>query len=93
MPRLGIHIAPHNHERLQRVTMELGTTQSELLAAVVSVMSDEEIKNMLARYRELGKIEAELEQVAKDNILQLIRGKSPEDLKKILAAAQKAGKS
>lgn len=91
--RIGIGVNDATRERLRVVTQSLQVSQSRLVSAIVSVMSNEEIRTVLARYDRLTKIEGEIRQIADQSMLGYIRGKSVADLETMLAAARNAGKA
>jgi hypothetical protein len=91
LKRFGLALKPEHKERLDAVTATHGCSQSELMAATVTVLSDAEIASMLERYRKTRAIEKELRKTADQRLLAFLKGKSPEDLEKMLQAAQKAG--
>ena len=89
--RIGIALTKLQHERLRTVVLRLQTTQTKLVAAMTSVMSDAELKTLLDRYDRLVEIEREIRKVADANMLQYIKGRSVEELQQMLEAARAAG--
>ena len=88
-PRIGILLSQHNYERLKSVCLRLDVSQSKLLSAVVSVMSDAEIRAVVDRYEKLQTLEKSLRSIADANMLEYIRGKSVAELEAMVAAANK----
>lgn len=89
--RIGIGLHDHVHKRMVGVTSKLGVSQARLVSAVVSALSEAEITTILHRYDQITAIEEEIRSSADANMMAYLRGKSLEDLQRILLAAQTAG--
>jgi aspartyl/asparaginyl beta-hydroxylase (cupin superfamily) len=86
--RIGLLLQDHEMERLQSLCANLGTTQSNILAAAVSCLTEAEVKDLIDRFHELQNIETELCQISNLETLKLLRSKTLPELRKILAAAK-----
>lgn len=89
--RIGLGLQEHVHKRLVAITSKLDTSQTRLMSAVVSALSEVEINAILHRYDQITAIEEEIRSAADANMMAYLRGKSLEDLQRILVAAQTAG--
>ena len=89
--RLGIATTPEIHQRAQDFTAKTGVSQSKLMNAILSVLSVDEVHDIVKRYDELLEIERELRQAADEQFLTYIRGKSVAELKQMLQAVREAG--
>lgn len=89
--RIGLGLQEHVHKRLVALTHKLDTSQTRLMSAVVSALSETEINAILRRYDQITAIEEEIRSSADANMMAYLRGKSLEDLQRILKAAQEAG--
>lgn len=88
--RIGIGLQEHQLERLRSICGETGATQNGLFAAMASVCSVAEVKDILARYEQLQLIESDLRQTADASLLSYIRGRSLEELRTMVAASKAA---
>jgi hypothetical protein len=89
--RIGLILNSDQHERLRDITTRFETTQSRLLQALVSVMGDNEIRNLLDRYAELEQLERDMRVAADRRLLGYIRGKTVDELRSLVAASRRAG--
>lgn len=88
--RIGIWMPTERLERLRVITEKFDISRSRLISAICAVMTDRELTDVIARFHKLEEIEVELRETADQNMLDYIRGKSPEDLERMLAAAKAA---
>jgi hypothetical protein len=87
--RIGIGLQDHLFERLNAACQATGATQNGLFAAMLSVCSDDELRNIVLRYQKLQEIERELRETADQRLLSYIRGRRPEDLQSMLDQMRK----
>lgn len=88
--RIGIYLRPFELERLDEMCSRQQVTRNTLLTAVVTVLSDDEIKEIIARFDAVEKIEVEMQQRARLETLRAIRGKTATELAQVLRATQAA---
>ncbi len=90
---IGIGISDANHQRLRALVQQHSTTQSELLSAVVSCMTEPEVSALIARYRKLRELEQEMHRTADANLMQFLRGRSAAEMDALIQAAKTSGES
>ncbi len=88
--RIGLSITTEQHQRLTDRCDHFNVTQSELLAAMTTVLTDDEVKSMLDRYAEVQALETEMRTIADRNMLTYLRGRTPAELKTMVLAARTA---
>ncbi len=89
MPRIGLNISDETLVRLRTAGMVHQAPYSEIFSAVVSIMTDAELADFLARHRRLKELEKELRKEADAAMLSHIRGKTVEQLESMIAASKR----
>lgn len=89
--RKGVFLSDEQAQRLDAAAKRHAVPQSWFLAAVVSVMSDDEQSNLIARFKELRAIEEDMRREADRALLGYIRGKTLDEMRQLVAASRSAG--
>lgn len=89
MARIGLSINDALYERLRDITDRHNASQSEVLCAAVSVLSEDQIHDMLVRYRKLRQLERQLRKEADLNLLQFLRGRTAEEMEQLIQTAKR----
>ena len=89
--RVAIALKQYQFDRLIASCEEQGVSRNHLITAICTVMTKNELTDILRRYEQVQALEKELRVTADKELLKYIRGKTPKELQSMLDAAKATG--
>lgn len=89
--RTSIVFTQRQADRLREISEKHGISRNKFITAVATVLSDTEVKSIIQRFDEWGRLEKELRSEADAQMREIMKGRSVEELRAMLQAAQRAG--
>lgn len=87
--RIGVYMKGDALERFQALTQHFNLSQGDLICAFSTCMSFDEVQAVLDRYEKVKELERAIKMTAKKEMVDMLRGKSPEQVASIIAEVRR----